>query len=149
MSTAVGPRPPAIGCMRLSTEPDRDEARALATLHAALDAGVTLLDTADAYGWDSRDIGHNERLVARGLATWTGDASRVRIATKGGLTRPEGRWVADGRARHLMSACRASRLALGVERIHFYQLHAPDPLPPGAVRWCSTTPTARAPPGTR
>ena len=99
--------------MRLSTEPDRDETRALATLHAALDAGVTLLDTADAYCWDASEAGHNERLVARGVATWPGDVSRVRVATKGGLTRPGGRWVPDGRARHLQAACEASRRALG------------------------------------
>ena len=120
-------RPLAIGCMRLSTEADRDDARALATLHAALDAGVTLLDTADAYALDEEDAGHNERLLARALATWSGDVGTVRVATKGGLTRPAGRWVADGRARQLAAACAASRRALGVERIHLYQLHAPDP----------------------
>jgi aryl-alcohol dehydrogenase-like predicted oxidoreductase/histidinol phosphatase-like enzyme len=133
MSEAVGHRPLAIGCMRLSTEPDRDEARSIATLHAALDAGVTLLDTADAYCRDSREAGHNERLVARALASWSGDASRVRIATKGGLTRPDGLWVPDGRARYLLAACQASRQALGVERIHLYQLHAPDPRTPLAT----------------
>ena len=116
-----------MGAMRLSSAPDRDDARALATLHAALDAGVTLLDTADAYCRDAGETGHNERLIARALATWKGDASRVRVATKGGLTRPGGRWVADGRARHLAAACAASRKALGVERISLYQLHAPDP----------------------
>jgi aryl-alcohol dehydrogenase-like predicted oxidoreductase/predicted kinase/histidinol phosphatase-like enzyme len=119
--------PLAMGVMRLSTEPGRDEARGMATIHAALDAGVTLLDTADAYALDERDVGHNERLVARAVATWTGDRSRVQIATKGGLTRPGGRWEADGRARHLTEACEASRRALGVERISLYQLHAPDP----------------------
>jgi aryl-alcohol dehydrogenase-like predicted oxidoreductase/predicted kinase/histidinol phosphatase-like enzyme len=113
--------------MRLSTEPERDEARGIATLHAALDAGVTLLDTADAYGLDAGETGHNERLIARALATWTGDAWRVHIATKGGLTRPGGRWEPDGRARHLRQACEASRRALGRDRIHLYQLHAPDP----------------------
>ncbi len=117
----------AIGCMRLSTAPDRDDTRAVATLHAALDAGVTLLDTADAYAWDAEDAGHNERLIARALASWGGDAAAVRVATKGGLTRPLGRWVPDGRARHLAAACEASRRALGVERIDLYQLHAPDP----------------------
>ena len=122
-----------MGAMRLSTAPDRDEARALATLHAALDAGVTLLDTADAYCRDAAEAGHNERLIARALATWSGDASRVRVATKGGLTRPGGRWVADGRARHLAAACEASRRALGVDRIHLYQLHAPDPRTPLAT----------------
>jgi len=123
----------AMGCMRLSTDPDRDEARAIAALHAALDAGVTLLDTADAYARDEADLGHNERLIARALATWKGDASRVHVATKGGLTRPGGRWVADGRARHLAAACAASREALGVPRIALYQLHAPDPRTPLAT----------------
>jgi len=52
------------------------------------------------------------------------------VATKGGLTRPEGRWVPDGRAKHLVAACEASRVALGVESIDLYQLHAPDPRTP-------------------
>jgi aryl-alcohol dehydrogenase-like predicted oxidoreductase/histidinol phosphatase-like enzyme len=116
----------AMGCMRLSTERDRDEARAIAVLHAAFDSGVTLLDTADAYCWDASEVGHNERLIAEALATWSGDRSRILVATKGGLTRPQGNWVADGRSRHLVAACEASRRALGVERIHLYQLHAPD-----------------------
>ena len=127
MAEAAAERPLAMGAMRLSTEPDRDEARGLATLHAALDAGVTLIDTADAYALGAEDAGHNERLVARALAAWAGDQSRIHIATKGGLTRPGGRWEADGRARHLAAACAASRRALGVERISLYQLHAPDP----------------------
>ncbi len=113
--------------MRLSTGRERDEDRAVAVLHAAFEAGITLVDTADVYCWDAHDIGHNERLIARALATWRGDRSRVVVATKGGLTRPEGQWVADGRARHLVAACEASRRALGVERIVLYQLHAPDP----------------------
>ena len=123
----------AMGCMRLSTIPDRDDDRGIAVLHAAFDAGVTFLDTADAYCQDDSDIGHNERLIARALESWPGDRSRVRIATKGGLTRPEGRWAADGRARHLTSACQASLRALGVDRIHLYQLHAPDPRIPLAT----------------
>jgi len=124
------PRAVGLGCMRLSTERDRDEAGAVAVIHAALDAGVTLLDTADAYCWDESEAGHNERLVSRALSTWGGDTSRVVIATKGGLTRPGGRWVADGRARHLAAACDASRRSLGVARISLYQLHAPDPRTP-------------------
>jgi aryl-alcohol dehydrogenase-like predicted oxidoreductase len=130
-------KPIGIGCMRLSTERDRDDARGIAVLHTALDAGVTFLDTADAYGWDDSEIGHNERLVARALATWGGrsrlasaDRSRILVATKGGLTRPNGQWVADGRARHLRDACEASLAALGVNRIDLYQLHAPDPRVP-------------------
>jgi aryl-alcohol dehydrogenase-like predicted oxidoreductase/histidinol phosphatase-like enzyme/predicted kinase len=119
-----------MGCMRLSTEPDRDEANGIAVLHAAFEAGITFLDTADAYCLDDTERGHNERLIARALASWPGDRSRVQVATKGGLTRPHGRWEADGRAKHLAAACDASRRALGVERIHLYQLHAPDPRVP-------------------
>src|SRR6186997_4252 len=117
----------AIGCMRLSTDPDRDDDRSVEVLHAALDAGVTLLDTADAYCLDEHDVGHNERLIARALSTWVGDRSRIAVATKGGMTRPEGRWEPDGRAKHLRAACERSRQALSIDRIALYQLHAPDP----------------------
>ena len=119
-----------LGCMRLSTAPDRDEERAVAVMRAALDAGATLLDTADAYCHDERDVGHNERLVAKALDGWRGDRSRIIVATKGGLRRPNGSWVSDGRAKHLAEACDASRRALGVERIDLYQLHAVDPRTP-------------------
>ena len=116
--------------MRLSTEPLRDESAGVALLHAAFDAGVDFLDTADVYCLDESEIGHNERLVARALASWGGDRTRIRIATKGGLTRPGGRWVPDGRARSLIAACEASRRALGAESLFLYQLHAPDPRTP-------------------
>jgi aryl-alcohol dehydrogenase-like predicted oxidoreductase/histidinol phosphatase-like enzyme len=122
-----------MGCMRLSTDADRDEARALAVLHAALRAGVTLLDTADVYCHDDSDLGHNERLIAKALAAAAVDTTRVLVATKGGLRRPQGRWTADGRARHLAAACEASLAALGVPRIALYQLHAPDPRTPLAT----------------
>src|SRR5689334_3211501 len=99
---AAAPRVPRLGmgCMRLSTAVDRDEARAVAVIHAALDAGVRLLDTADAYARDASEIGHNERLVAGALASWPGDRGDVVVATKGGMTRPNGLWITDGRARH-------------------------------------------------
>ena len=116
--------------MRLSTASDRDEANALAVIHAALDAGATLLDTADAYCRDDGERGHNERLIAQALATWHGDGSRIQIATKGGMTRPGGRWEPDGRAKYLVARCEDSRRALGVDRIRLYQLHAPDPRTP-------------------
>ncbi len=122
-----------IGCMRLSTRADRDDDESVRVIHAALDAGFRFFDTADAYAIDASDAGHNERLIARALATWGGDRSQVVVATKGGLTRPGGNWVADGRARHLAAACDASRRALGVERIQLYQLHAPDPHTPLAT----------------
>ena len=116
--------------MRLSTAPDRDETTAIAVIHAALDAGVTFLDAADAYCWTDADRGHNERLIARALSTWHGDRSTIRVATKGGMTRPDGRWVPDGRAKHLAAAAEASCRALDVPRIELYQLHAPDPRVP-------------------
>ena len=116
-----------LGCMRLSTATDRDDERAVAVIWAALDAGATLLDTADAYCHDESDVGHNERLVARSLAEWPGDRSRIVVATKGGIRRPKGAWINDGRAKHLRDACDASRRALGVDTIDLYQLHAVDP----------------------
>jgi aryl-alcohol dehydrogenase-like predicted oxidoreductase/histidinol phosphatase-like enzyme len=119
-----------MGCMRLSTDANRDDEAAVAVLRAALDAGVTLFDTADAYCRDDTDINHNERLIAAALASAAVDRSRVLVATKGGLTRPQGRWAPDGRARHLAAACEASLSALGLERIALYQLHAPDPRTP-------------------
>ena len=131
LTTAI--RPIGMGAMRLSTARDRDDARSVEVLHAAFDAGVTFVDTSDAYAQDDTEIGHNERLIARALGTWSGDRSRVVVATKGGLTRPGGRWLADGRARHLAAACEASRRGLDVERIALYQLHAPDPRTPLAT----------------
>jgi aryl-alcohol dehydrogenase-like predicted oxidoreductase/histidinol phosphatase-like enzyme/predicted kinase len=119
--------------MRLSTEHDRDEEQGIRVLHAAFEAGITLLDTADAYCWDDSERGHNERLIARALATWSGDRSPIQVATKGGLTRPAGGWEADGRAKHLAAACEASCRALAVTRIPLYQLHAPDPRTPLAT----------------
>ena len=125
--------PTAIGCMRLSTVPEPDEGRGIAVVHAALDGGARLLDTADAYAPGPKEIGHNERMIAAALRSWAGDRAAVRVATKGGLTRPGGKWVPDGRARHLLGACEASMRALGVERIDLYLLHAVDPKTPLSV----------------
>jgi aryl-alcohol dehydrogenase-like predicted oxidoreductase len=116
--------------MRLSTAADRDEARSLAVIHAALDAGATLLDTSNAYCHDNTETGHNERLIAEALRTWAGDRSKVEVATKGGLLRPGGKWVADAKAKSLRTACEASRRSLGVDVIDLYQLHAVDPKTP-------------------
>lgn len=116
-----------MGCMRLSATPEVGESPT-AVLSAALAAGVRLLDTADVYGPDDGALGHNERLIASVLSTWTGDS--VRVATKGGLTRPGGRWLPDGRAKHLRAACERSLHALGVPCIDLYQLHAVDPKTP-------------------
>jgi aryl-alcohol dehydrogenase-like predicted oxidoreductase/predicted kinase len=119
--------------MRLSTEQGRDDESSIKVLQAALDSGITLIDTANAYALDDGDIGQNERLIARALSSWGGDQSRVTVMTKGGLTRPAGRWLPDGRARALTAACHASCEALGLSRIALYQLHAPDPRVPFAT----------------
>jgi aryl-alcohol dehydrogenase-like predicted oxidoreductase len=103
------------------------EADAIRVLHAAFDAGITLIDTADVYCLDDDDVGHNERMIAKALATWEGDAEAIIVATKGGLTRPGGRWERDARPERLVAACDRSLTALGVDRIDLYQLHAPDP----------------------
>lgn len=113
--------------MRLSTRTDRDDERSVTVIRAALDAGATLLDTADSYCLDDSDVGHNERLIARALDGWSGDRARITVATKGGMRRPNGAWVPDGRAKHLRDACEASRHALGVAAIDLYQLHVVDP----------------------
>jgi aryl-alcohol dehydrogenase-like predicted oxidoreductase len=117
-----------MGCMYLSIRDRPSEDDAVRTLHAALDAGVTLLDTADVYCLDHRDIGHNERLIARALRERKG--AGVVVATKGGLERPNGAWTRNARPNHLRRACDASLAALGVGRIDVYQLHAPDPSVP-------------------
>ncbi len=113
--------------MRLSTAADRDDERGVAVIRAALEAGATLLDSADSYCLDDRDTGHNERLIARALARWSADRARITVATKGGIRRPKGAWVPDGRAKHVREACEASRRALGVDTIDLYQLHVVDP----------------------
>jgi aryl-alcohol dehydrogenase-like predicted oxidoreductase len=118
------------GGMHLSIEGRPPEAQALRGLHAAFDGGVTLVDTADVYCLDQHDIGHNERLIARALETWSGDRARVLVATKGGIVRPDGRWESDARPAQLRAACDRSLQALGVDQIALYQLHAPDPQVP-------------------
>jgi aryl-alcohol dehydrogenase-like predicted oxidoreductase len=102
-----------------------DEAQSLRTIAAALEHGTRLIDTADVYCLDHRDIGHNERLIRKALAA-SPVRSEVRVATKGGLLRPNGAWTTNGSPAHLKQACEASLKALGVERIWLYQLHAPD-----------------------
>jgi aryl-alcohol dehydrogenase-like predicted oxidoreductase len=114
--------------MYLSIGERPSEADAARTLVAAIDAGVTLLDTADVYCIDHHDIGHNERLVARALRERK--SAGVVVATKGGLERPNGAWTRNAKPAHLRRACEASLTALGVDRIDVYQLHAPDPAVP-------------------
>ena len=122
-----------LGGMPMSIEGRPDEDRSIATIHAALDAGVTLIDTADAYLLNPGETGHNERLIAKALASYPGDTSDVLVATKGGHLRPgDGSWTVDGSPAHLREAAEASLKALGIEAIGLYQFHRPDPKVPYA-----------------
>ncbi len=115
------------GAMRLTGEgiwgwpPDR--ANALKVLRRAVELGVNLIDTADAYGPDV-----DELLIAEALYPYP---KGLVIATKGGLTRPgRGEWVPDGRPEHLRQAVNGSLKRLRLERIDVYQLHRIDPRVP-------------------
>ena len=129
-----------LGGMPMSIEGRPDEERSVATIQAALDAGVTLIDTADAYHLTATDVGHNETLIARAVSGYGGDTSEVLIATKGGHLRPgDGSWTLNGSPKYLKRACDASLKRLGVEAIGLYQFHRPDPGVPyadsvGAIR---------------
>jgi aryl-alcohol dehydrogenase-like predicted oxidoreductase len=122
-----------LGGMPMSIEGRPDEERSIRTIHAALDAGVTFIDTADAYHLLTGETGHNERLIAKALASYPGDISDVLVATKGGHLRPgDGSWMVDGSPAHLRQAADASLKALGVDAIGLYQFHRPDPKVPYA-----------------
>lgn len=111
------------GGMPLSIQGRPEEAQGIRVLHAAIDAGMTLIDTADVYCLDDDDIGHNERLIAAALRERDG----VRVATKAGIRRPRGAWTNDASPEHIREACEQSLRSLGTDRIWLYQLHAPDP----------------------
>ena len=113
----------------MSTDGAFDEAVALDTIAAAVEAGVTVFDTAHAYGRGPSELGQNERLLARGIRSCGGQA-RVRIVTKGGMTRTGGTWIPDGRAKALRMDCDASLEALDGLPIDTYLVHAPDPRTP-------------------
>lgn len=128
-----------IGCMNVSwiwsngaaLDPVRRYESAIPAIHTALDAGVTLLDTADIYAptWDA--FGHNESFVAEALRTWSGtkeQKDQVIIATKGGITRQPGeQWGRNGSLDYLLRAAEASAGRLGVEKIALWQHHRLDP----------------------
>jgi aryl-alcohol dehydrogenase-like predicted oxidoreductase len=105
-----------LGCMRI------EPALLPPTVAAALAAGITVFDTAHAYG---DRPGDNERLLARALT-----GTRARVVTKGGMTRVGPAWVPDGRASAIRQHCEASLTALDGIGIDLYLLHAPDPRVP-------------------
>src|SRR6266513_1054223 len=100
-----------------------DHSEAIAVLGRALELGINLIDTADAYGPEV-----SENLIAEALHPYPDD---LMIATKGGLVRPgPGSWEPDGRPEHLREACENSLRRLRIDRIDLYQLHAVDPKVP-------------------
>ena len=122
--------PIGLGGMPMSLRGRPPEEQSIRTIHAALDAGANLIDTADAYARDGADIGHNERLIAKALK---GRRDDVIVATKGGHLRDRhGGWSIDASPEHLRAACEASLKALETDRIDLYQLHRPDPTVPYA-----------------
>ena len=118
-----------LGCMRLSTDENRDPDVALETIAAAADGGITVFDTAHSYGLGADELGHNEALLARALRA-AGATDPARIVTKGGMTRAGGAWVPDGRAKAIRADCEASLVALDGLPIDLYLIHAPDPRTP-------------------
>jgi aryl-alcohol dehydrogenase-like predicted oxidoreductase len=131
----LGPRTVSaigLGGMPMSIEGRPDEAQSIATIHAALEAGVTLIDTADAYHLLVDEVGHNERLIAKALREYGAGAADVLVATKGGHLRPgDGTWTQDGTPAHLLEAAHASAERLGGP-IGLYYYHRPDPAVPYA-----------------
>jgi aryl-alcohol dehydrogenase-like predicted oxidoreductase len=120
-----------LGGMPLSIEGRPDDTRAIATIHAALDAGITLIDTADAYRLPGEEESHNEQVIAQALRSYGGDTSGVLVATKGGHHRTVARsgvWEQNGHPDYLKAAAKSSLKNLGVEAIGLYQFHRPDPL---------------------
>ena len=98
--------PIGLGGMPMSLSSRPPEEQSIRTIHAALDAGVNFIDTADAYSADDKDFGHNERLIAKALE---GRRDGVIIATKGGHTRAAGGgWELDGRPEYIKRACEKS-----------------------------------------
>src|ERR1019366_1633286 len=134
--TAVG-----MGCMPLSMASDRnkwvlnDPEYAISVIHAALDAGIQLLDTADIYAPAWNAMGHNEILVGEAFRTWVAtpeQKSKIVIATKGGITRAKGDdwWGIPGRnatKHYLYRAVEASAAKMGLSKIPLWQLHRLDP----------------------
>jgi aryl-alcohol dehydrogenase-like predicted oxidoreductase len=119
-----------LGLMTFDQSGEQPREQLAATIRAALDAGVTLFDTADAYGPGERGAaaqGANETLVA-GLLDELGVRDEVFLATKAGHVRTDGgEWALDSSAEHLREAVDASLQRLGVEQIALWQHHRPDP----------------------
>lgn len=120
--------PIGLGTQNLSVAGRPDRATAIATIHAALDAGVTFFDSSDAYTTEADGQGHNELLVAEAIRRYDGDIAQVIISTKGGLIyRDGGSWIRDGRPAYLKEAARASLDRIGGDALELYHFHKKDP----------------------
>ncbi|HUV21530.1 MAG TPA: aldo/keto reductase [Gammaproteobacteria bacterium] len=121
-----GPRVSSLGlgCMGMTpiyATPDPNEA--IATIHAAVDAGITLIDTADMYAG-----GKNEELIGRAIASIR---ERVVLASKfGNMRLPDGKRKVNGKPEYVFEACDKSLARLGVDHIDLYYLHRMDPTVP-------------------
>ncbi|NKY31596.1 aldo/keto reductase [Nocardia speluncae] len=117
------------GAMTITQLAGYDVDRGRRTVHAALDAGVRLFDTADVYGPAGAGDGVNELALMDALRTWSGPADDIVVATKGGHLRyPEtDTWWTNGSYAHLRRACTASIRRLGLDPIPLYHHHRPDP----------------------
>ena len=122
-----------LGGMPMSIEGRPERAQSIATIHAALDAGVTFIDTADAYQRDAGEVGHNELLIAEALKSYGSDTSGILVATKAGHLRPgDGTWTQNGDPTYVKAAAKESAKRLGVEAIGLHYFHRPDPKVPYA-----------------
>ena len=119
--TAIG-----LGAMPLSLDTRPDEKTAFEVIRAFVDNGGNFIDTANVYCRDDNDVGHNEQLIYKALNSF-GKLDEVFVATKGGLTRPRGRWDSNATPQWLRASCEKSLRDLNTDSIFLYQLHAPDP----------------------
>ena len=103
-----------LGSMPLSISKRPSEPEAIKVIHAAIDAGVDFIDTANVYCLDDNDLGHNESLIKKALDTHKG-SEKIYVATKGGLRRPGGNWVTNGQPKELRRACESSLKIFGVD----------------------------------
>lgn len=122
--TGITVNPIGLGGMPLSIQGRPDERTALEVIRAFVEGGGDFIDTAISYCLDDHDFGHNERLIAKALHSLKHHPD-VLVATKGGLTRPNGRWEVDASPRWLRHNCEQSARDLG-NPLRLYYLHAVD-----------------------
>lgn len=118
--------PLGLGLLKLGTADRPDFEQAVSLIHLALDKGVRLLDTADSYCLDHKDMHYGEELARKAVDSWHGPKEEVRIVTKVGMERPKGKWRPKGSPRHIKQAVDGSLKALGVDRIPLLLLHGKD-----------------------